>query len=202
MENKNNLKTFMSDLQTGISAAIVVAKVCCQFHCTWQKKETGTQTTRETTKKKAKHDSLFLPPLRSLADLQTFFSFFFPLCHTEDLFSFARRMKHGAAVIPWSALCAGQKWEPVFFRGAVAGNSPQGLGNSDGDTCGWPLRSAPARGHRRAFPLLCALPIRPSEMFRRTDRQWHMRADRPVENESREKGDERQKKRGKRRTEE
>lgn len=111
-------------------------------------------------------------------------------------------MKHGAAVIPWSALCAGQKWEPVFFRGAAAGNSPQGLGNSDGDTCGWPLRSAPAQGHRRAFPLLCALPICPSEMFRRTDRQWHMRADRPVENESREKGDERQKKRGKRRTEE
>lgn len=84
MENKNNLKAFMSDLQTGISAAIVVAKVCCQFHCTWQKKETWTKTTRETTKKKAKHDSPFLPPLRSLADLQTFFFTFFPRCATLE----------------------------------------------------------------------------------------------------------------------
>lgn len=184
----------MSDLQTGISAAIAVAKVCCQFHCTWQKKRHGQKQLEKPLKRKPNTILHSSHHCEALQIFQLFFSFFSPLRHTGDLFSFTRHMKRGAAVIPWSALCAGQKWEPVFFRGAVAGNSPQRLGNSDGDTCGWPLRSAPARGHRRALPLLCALPICPSEMFRRTDRQWHKRADRSVENESREKGDERQKK--------
>lgn len=71
-----------------------------------------------------------------------------------------------------------------LYRAATSVNSPQRLGNSDGVTCGWPLRSAPAPGHRWALLLLCALPICPSEMFRQTDRQSHMWADWPVENES------------------
>lgn len=65
MENKNNLKAFMSDLQTGIRATVVVAKVCCQFHCTWQKKKShGQKQLEKPLKKKAKQDSPFLPPLQ------------------------------------------------------------------------------------------------------------------------------------------
>lgn len=85
-----------------------------------------------------------------------------------------RLAKHLCSVTPWSAPCSGQKRQPVFFGAAAAVNSPQRLGNSDGVTCGWPLRSAPAPGHRRPanrpLPLLCALPICPSEMFRQTNK--------------------------------
>lgn len=97
----------------------------------------------------------------------------------KTCFSVTRRCSH-------SMVRSGS--QSLSFRAAAAVNSPQRLGNSDGVTRGWPLRSAPAPGHRRAGHFLCFVPFpyvpqkcSDGQTERQADRESHMRADRLLE---------------------
>ncbi len=66
----------------------------------------------------------------------------------------------------------GQQWEQSAGLWEWSSSSKQSTErNRERDICGWPERSVSARGHRWALPLLCALLICRSEMFRQTEGQ-------------------------------
>lgn len=75
--------------------------------------------------------------------------------------------------------------QPVFacFSDRSSSSETPTETNKQRDICGWPERSVSAPGHRWALPLLCAFPIRHSEMFRQTEGETLIHAGGEMENE-------------------